>query len=133
MISGMKEQPFVLPRLETTAKSTHLARFDQITGKEVVGPDDAAKKSEQAEVKKVAREFESLFINNLLKEMRKTVHQSGAMKQGNAGKIYQEMLDKEYSQMAAEHGGMGLAVMVERELSKNLEYAHKAAQKLGKL
>jgi flagellar protein FlgJ len=82
-----------------------LARLAQ--GAKQAGVPDAAKK--RAEVREVAEQFESLFLNLVMKSMRDTIQKSGLIDGGNAENIYTSMLDDEYAkQMAAQHS-TGLA------------------------
>lgn len=67
----------------------------------------------RAEIKQVADEFESLFLNLVLKSMRNTVQKSGFVDGGNAEDIYRQMLDDEYSKMMATQRSTGIANQIE--------------------
>lgn len=69
--------------------------------------------------KKVAREFESLFIGMMLKSMRETVGQDKMTNGGHGEDVYRSMLDQEYARAVTEHGGIGLTAMLERQLNKS--------------
>ena len=71
-------------------------------------------------LKKACQLFESMFINELFKEMRKTIPRGGLIKEGNRDRIYKSMLDQEYANRMAEAGGIGLGEMLFRQLSRNL-------------
>lgn len=77
-----------------------------------VGPRES-----QKELKAAAAEFESLFINQMLKNMRDTVVKSELFHGGNAEEIYTSMLDTELSKSMANSGGIGLADMLLRQFS----------------
>ena len=64
------------------------------------------------ELLKVCREFESLFINQIFKSMRKTVQKSGWLDGGLKQEIFEDMLYEEYSKAIAHSGGIGLGDMV---------------------
>jgi len=64
------------------------------------------------ELLKVCREFESLFINQLFKSMRKTIQKSGWLDGGLKQEIFEDMLYEEYSKIIAHSGGIGLGDMV---------------------
>ena len=64
-------------------------------------------------MKKAAEDFESLFLNIVLKAMRDTVPKSGLIDGGNAEDIYKGMLDEEYSKMMAQQRHTGLADNIE--------------------
>jgi len=74
-------------------------------------------KKDPENIEEAAREFESLFLNQLLKSMRKTVEKSELFHGGNAEDIYTEMLDSELSRELASSGGIGLADMLIRQLT----------------
>ena len=79
-------------------------------------------------VRKVAQEFESLFLNEMLKSMRSATE---VLSQDNplnsqASKQYQDMHDQQLSvTLAREGGGIGLADVLMRQLSKREEPAEK--------
>lgn len=61
---------------------------------------------------KVAEGFEEIFLNMMLKQMRKTTFDSGLLGSGNDAKIYQEMFDSEVSRLVSERREFGLGKMV---------------------
>lgn len=71
------------------------------------------------EIKAVCQEFESLFLNYMLKEMRSTVPKSDLLDGGQAERIYTSMFDERLSQELAQKGGIGLAQMLEKNLLAN--------------
>ncbi len=74
--------------------------------------------SKQKEIKKVAQDFEALFLNMMLKSMRQTVAEDKITGGGKAEETYRFLLDQEYSNIAAKRGGVGIASVVEKELLK---------------
>lgn len=60
-------------------------------------------------LREAAQGFEKLFLNQLMKTMRRTVPESEAGLENGATKIYRGMLDSEYSEIAARTGGIGLS------------------------
>ncbi|CDZ92980.1 flagellar assembly peptidoglycan hydrolase FlgJ [Pseudomonas saudiphocaensis] len=79
-------------------------------------------------VRKVAQEFESLFLNEMLKSMRSATE---VLSQDNpfnsqASKQYQDMHDQQLSvTLARDGGGIGLADVLMRQLSKREASAEK--------
>ena len=68
---------------------------------------------------KQCREFESIFVKMMLKEMRATVDKSDSLVSGGwAEDIFQDMLDDEYSKSMAETANFGLADQLYRQLAK---------------
>ncbi|GAB1431800.1 hypothetical protein MASR2M29_04250 [Spirochaetota bacterium] len=65
------------------------------------------------------REFESIFINMMLKEMRSTVQKTGLIDGGQAEDIFSDLLYDEYAKDMAKMSGFGLADAVYLELVKS--------------
>jgi murein DD-endopeptidase MepM/ murein hydrolase activator NlpD len=77
----------------------------------------ASGESQKAELKKVAQEFEAIFIAQMLKVMRSAIEESG-MTDGGFGKtIYTELFDQELALNMARHGSIGIADLLYRNLS----------------
>ena len=73
-------------------------------------------------MRKVAQEFESLFLNEMLKSMRSANEVLGKDNPLNtpAAKQYQEMYDQQLSvTLSRQGGGIGLADVLMRQMSKN--------------
>ncbi|KZN13572.1 flagellar rod assembly protein FlgJ [Marinomonas sp. TW1] len=69
-----------------------------------------AKKDPDAALKEVAQQFESIFINMLLKNMRSTNEAIGdGLFSSTQTKQYQEMMDSQMAQSMAKSGGIGLS------------------------
>ncbi len=80
-----------------------------------------AGKDEKAALKETAKQFEALFMRELLKSMREATMKSGLMdsEQGNLGA---DLLDQQYAtQMTGLPGG--LSEMIERQLSQKIASA----------
>ncbi len=69
-----------------------------------------------AEIKKISDEFESMFLNLVMKSMRDTVQKSGLVDGGNAEDIYKSLLDDEYTKMMAQQRSTGIADNIEEFL-----------------
>ena len=66
-----------------------------------------------------AKEFEGVFLNTLLKAMRRTVPENELFNGGGATKFYRQMHDAEVAKtLATGHSGMGIADMIVRQLSR---------------
>ena len=66
--------------------------------------------------------FESLFLNMMLKEMRKTVPDNDS---SYAMGIYQEMLDENIAEVASKGKGIGIADAMYKQLSSQLKNSYK--------
>lgn len=79
-------------------------------------------KNSDANMRKVAQEFESLFLGEMLKSMRSATEALGKDNPLNtpAAKQYQEMYDQQLAvSLSREGGGIGLADVLMRQMSKN--------------
>lgn len=70
-----------------------------------------APKEDEA-MRKVSRQFESLLVNQMVGEMRKTVGNGGLVPQSHAEKVYQGMLDYEYSRTLSDTDQIGLSKLI---------------------
>src|SRR3990167_8616766 len=79
----------------------------------------------EANVHKVAQEFESLFLNEMMKAMRaaNAVFAEGNFMNSNESKTYQDMHDQQLAITMSKQNGVGLADVLERQLSKTLHGA----------
>ena len=67
---------------------------------------------EKAKMQKVSKSFEALFVKQLVDEMRKSVERGGLIPESQGEKIYQSMLDFEYSQKISETQQLGLSKLI---------------------
>ena len=91
-------------------------------------------KNSDGNMRKVAQEFESLFLNEMLKSMRSATEALGQDNPLNtaAAKQYQEMYDQQLAvSMSREGGGIGLADVLIRQMSKNKPLAPGEAAELS--
>lgn len=81
----------------------------------------------EANIKKVAQEFESLFLNQMLKAQRSAneAFSEGNFLNSNEGKTYQQMYDQELSVKLSKEGGIGLADVLARQMSKMQKGTHR--------
>lgn len=79
---------------------------------------NAAKDNSPEAVRDVARQFESLFINQLLRSMRESnaALNEDSLFNSNETKMYQDMLDQQMGIEIAQSGGLGLADVLVRQL-----------------
>ena len=78
-----------------------------------------AKHDPEAAMKKVAREFEALFVQIMLKAAREAGGQDGVM-DSNESRLYHEMFDDQIALTVAEDGGMGIEQMLRRQFADQL-------------
>ncbi|WP_271408479.1 flagellar assembly peptidoglycan hydrolase FlgJ [Pseudomonas sp. Q1-7] len=91
---------------------TDLNRLNQFkTGKD---------RDSEGNIRKVAQEFESLFLNEMMKSMRQAgeAFAEGNYLNSNETKTYQDMHDQQLAVTLSKQGGVGLADVLTRQLSK---------------
>ncbi|MCL2021943.1 MAG: flagellar assembly peptidoglycan hydrolase FlgJ [Betaproteobacteria bacterium] len=73
----------------------------------------------EAGVKEAAQQFEALFLQIMLKSMRETTSQDGLM-DSDATRFFTGMLDEQLASNVSKQGGLGLAKMLEEQLSRRI-------------
>jgi flagellar protein FlgJ len=72
---------------------------------------------QRQQIKKVAQDFEGLFVGMMMKSMRSTVGKDKLTGGGHGEEVYRSMLDQEYANAAVKRaGGVGLAKTIERDI-----------------
>lgn len=103
----------LMNQLATASDQAEQVRLEQSLQKSVSARDD------HVALEKSAREFEAVFLNTLLKAMRQTVPTNDLFNGDGATKFYRQMHDAEIAKtMANGNGGMGIADMIVRQLSR---------------
>ncbi len=77
---------------------------------------DAHKGQDPEKLKESAQQFEAIFIQQMFKEMRKTIPDDGLIQRGNADDIYNQLQDLEAAKITAQQGGIGLAELMMQQL-----------------
>ncbi|HEX9022842.1 MAG TPA: rod-binding protein [Geobacteraceae bacterium] len=70
----------------------------------------------KAAIHKTAVEFQSLFVEMMLKSMRETVGQDKLTGGGHGEEVYSSFLDREYASAISRRGGFGLAEAIEKQM-----------------
>lgn len=73
----------------------------------------------KAAVREAAKQFETLFMNELVKSMRASTMASGLMDTGSGGQMTTEMLDGQYAQQLSGLPG-GLSDVIARQLERQM-------------
>ena len=89
-------------------------KLTALGGSKNLSPEAKAKKLREA-----CEGFESIFIQKMWQEMRKTVPQNGMM-HSKEEHYWQDMYDQELAKKMTTAGGIGLADMMYEQLSRNL-------------
>ena len=77
--------------------------------------------AQKSELRKVAQEFEAIFIAQMLKVMRETIEESGLLEGGFGKSIYTELFDQEVSLSLARRGTLGISNILYDSLSQRPE------------
>ena len=80
--------------------------------------------AKQKKLREACEGFESIFIQKMWQEMRKSVHQSSFMHSRDE-QFWQDMYDQELAKKMTSAGGIGLADMMYEQLSSHLTSASK--------
>jgi len=67
----------------------------------------------------VCREFESIFVNMILKQGRSGIGEDGLTEKSYAREMFEEMQDENLAQSMAKGQGVGLAQELYKQLSRN--------------
>ncbi len=86
-----------------------------------------------AKVRELAKDFESIFLEQMFKSMRSSVQKSGLIDGGNAEEIYTSMLDSEYAKQMSGHMRGGLSEMIERQLLQTMGVKSEVSGKVGQM
>lgn len=103
-----------LRRLESTA------RFDDVLSEAINKNDKKPMDKEHRKLWDACIESESLFVNNMLKEMRKSIHKEEWLHGGFAEDIFEDMLYDKYSLEISKSSNLGIAKMLYNELSRKM-------------
>lgn len=70
----------------------------------------------RAKIKELSQDFESVFLELLTSNMRKSIQKSGLVSGGNGEDIFQGLLDAEYAKTLSAQKMTGLADAIESQL-----------------
>jgi flagellar protein FlgJ len=96
--------------MSTTSSSTYLD-FNALTRLKGEAAQDPSKA-----IRKTSEQFEAYFIQQMMKTMRESIEKSDLVEGGNMDQ-YQDLMDKELSLEMVKRGGMGVADMMERQMT----------------
>ncbi len=79
---------------------------------------------EERKLEKVCLEFEAIFINQILKAMRKTIPQSGFFKKESGRELFESLFDSEISRIVSQKGGFGLGKILYKKMIEQIDHRH---------
>jgi len=74
--------------------------------------------SPNADKAEVAREFEALMLEQMLRTMREATPKAELFGKSRGEKLFQEMLDGEYMRLFSRRGGIGLSDLLVQHMNK---------------
>jgi len=83
---------------------------------------------QRQQAKKLAQDFEGLFIGMMVKSMHDTVGKDKLTGGGHGEEVYRSLLDQEYVAQSVKRGGFGLAKIIEKDIIR--QESRKAAPKI---
>lgn len=94
-------------------------QLNSLTEKTAAGKEYPLANEDDKRLMEACREFEAIFLNELLKSMRKTIPQGGLLEKSFGQDVFQSMLDTEYAKIMAQSRTTGLAEILYQQLSRN--------------
>ncbi len=93
-------------------------------------------KGDEAALKKFSEDFESLFLQRLLKEMRKGIPEGGLMEKSMSMEWFEQMFDEAVSNEIAKGGTIGMSQIIYEQLTSGANFdrplANLADYRVGK-
>jgi len=90
----------------------------------ITSPDVASHRTSAADspaaLHKAAQQFESLFLQMVLKAGHSVDSGDGLLGHSNGEKIFTDMRDSQFAKISSERGGFGIAEMLERQWAERL-------------
>ena len=83
----------------------------------------SAKEKDQAQLDAVAKDFEAMFVTEMMKPMFEQIKPDERFGGGKGEEIFSGMMLQEYGKMMAETGQLGIAEAVKQELIRMQEEA----------
>jgi Rod binding domain-containing protein len=75
----------------------------------------------EAQLKEVSRNFESIFIQMMFKEMRHSIQKSNLFGNSQATEFFESMQDEQLSKQLASSGGIGIGNVIYQKLKQVTE------------
>lgn len=81
--------------------------------------ENAKESQDEKSLQSTCKQFESIFVNILMQNMRRTVSEGGLIEKSQAREMFEGMLDEEIAKEVSKEQGVGLAKTMYEQLSKN--------------
>ena len=101
---------------------TEIGRFQEMFNQALQANPAEGSVLDRTAIREAAEMFESYFLQMMFREMRKTtLNENSFIPKSHAEKIFTDMMDEQVSKDAAAAGGIGLADMIYRQMTRHLE------------
>ncbi|MBT7859918.1 MAG: hypothetical protein HN712_06370 [Gemmatimonadetes bacterium] len=116
-LNPMAEQAVFLQQTDSPAQTRSLTGLDALRA----GNRGGSVEEQRTALREASRQFEAVFLNQMLKAMRETVGDGGLIEKGQGEEVFQGMLDEEWSKkLAGRHGSRGLSEILYRQLARQM-------------
>lgn len=80
---------------------------------------------DETKLKEVSKDIETIFINMMMQQMRKTIVKSNLTERAPGSEIYESMFDEKIAEEASKGKGFGLADMIYKQLYNEMKNKYK--------
>lgn len=80
----------------------------------------AAAPSDREKLKQASKQFEAIFIRQMLASARKTNFDDSGLFSGEGTDTFRQMQDDRFAEIASQSGAFGLAATIENQLARTL-------------
>lgn len=112
---GKPKTNFLMSQLRSEKSGIDIVnpKAGRLTSKESVKPEDQ-------QIREAAQEFESVFLFQMLKQVRNSIHkeEEGIMNGGMGEEMFTGLLDEEYAGVMAKSNSTGLAEVIYQQMSR---------------
>ena len=127
MLSGlgsMAQQSVFQQQTELAAQNRSMTELDALRA----GNRGQSADEQRQALREASRQFEAVFLNQMLKAMRETVGDGGLIEKSQGEEVFQGMLDEEWSKsLAGRHGSRGLSEVLYRQLARQMGLEEQSA------
>ena len=88
-------------------------------------PVAAPPKNEREQLKDVAKQFEAIFVRQMLASARQNNFDKGGIFDSEAMNTFRQMQDEKFADQAANSGAFGLAKIIEAQIARTLPQEQK--------
>ncbi len=106
-------------KLHASIKVQPARNIDQASLHRIGPQTPASNKDKDPALWKVSTQFEAIFVQQMMSEMRKTVNKSDFIPSGFAEDVHGSMMDEAIAQASVKHHSFGLADSIYRQLERS--------------